>query len=80
MNKPKNTFDSLNGDIYFFQWKTIGKPLKKKIKAPWTDANTPMCVSSFFAAGFMLLASLAARASSYAFYVSGDLSGLTYWS
>ena len=55
---------------------------KKKIKAPWTDANTPMCVShgSFFAAGFKLLASLAAGASSYAFYVSGDLSGLTYWS
>ena len=76
MNKPKNTFDSLNGDVYFFQWKPIGKPLKNKIK---TDANMPMCASpgSFVAAGFKLLASLAARVSSYA---SGDLSDLMYWS
>ena len=67
-------------EIFIFSNKKLLASHSKKIKAPWTDANTPMCVSpgSFFAAGFKLLASLAAQASSYAFYVSGDLSGLTY--
>ena len=60
-------------EIFIFSNEKILASLsKKRKKAP--DADTQICVShgSFFVAGFKLLASLAARASSYAFYVSGD--------